>query len=90
MGHVERSLSPETRKSLKMITCPSCGRKFSLMYSRAIACWGCPNSVGPCPYVRCPYCDTEMRLEHVFGKRDANRLSTYLGKVIREYEDGFG
>lgn len=82
-------LSKRTRKSLEMIKCPKCGKEFSLVYARAIACWGCPKSTMNCALVRCPYCDTEIpleRLKFISGKGEAFSMAKYLSDIIRDYE----
>ena len=82
-------LSKYTRKSIELIRCPKCNREFSLIYARAIACWGCPKSVMNCSLVRCPYCDTEIPLESLKIAKDKAEilsLARHLSKVIREYE----
>lgn len=44
------------------VICKKCGRTFSQVYSRAIACGGCPSSaLGDCGYIKCPYCGYEFR-----------------------------
>lgn len=82
-------LSKYARKSVETIKCPKCGKEFSLIYARAIACWGCPKSVMNCTLVRCPYCDTEIPLEKLrfIEKRgEAFSMAKYLSDVIRNYE----
>ncbi|HDI46410.1 MAG TPA: hypothetical protein ENF82_01220 [Candidatus Methanomethylia archaeon] len=46
-----------------MITCPYCGFRFSLMYSRVVECSGCREvAFGRCGYARCPKCHREFPL----------------------------
>jgi len=72
-----------------MIKCPKCGREFSLIYARAIACWGCPKSAMNCALVRCPYCDTEIpleRLNFIRSRAEAFSIARYLSDIVRDYE----
>ncbi|MEM2136697.1 MAG: hypothetical protein QXI93_01935 [Candidatus Methanomethylicia archaeon] len=48
----------------KLLTCPKCGFKFDLTYSRTFSCGGCQYSVfGSCGYAKCPKCGHEFPLE---------------------------
>ncbi|RLE77520.1 MAG: hypothetical protein DRJ56_02195 [Thermoprotei archaeon] len=82
-------LSREARKSLELVRCPKCGREFSLIYARAMACWGCPRAAMSCTLVRCPYCDAEFPLESLRtmrGRGEAQSVARYLSRVVRDYE----
>ncbi len=46
-----------------LVTCPKCGSIFSISYSRAFSCGGCPSATfGSCGYVKCPKCGYEFPL----------------------------
>jgi len=86
---VNMRLSKRARKSVEIIKCPKCGREFSLIYARAIACWGCPRSAMNCTLVRCPYCDAEIpleRLRFIRGRGEAIGIAKYLSDIIKDYE----
>ncbi|MHA1132275.1 MAG: hypothetical protein ACTSQI_00055 [Candidatus Helarchaeota archaeon] len=45
----------------QVVSCPKCGRRFSPLYSRAVACGDCPSaSLGDCGMIKCPYCHQEF------------------------------
>ncbi len=80
-------------KSTKRIECPACGFRFSLMYSRAIACQGCPESVLGCEMARCLRCDHEFSIiqaKIASGKVGSRRLANYLSRILSEYSKDFG
>ncbi|MCW3975844.1 MAG: hypothetical protein NWE86_06350 [Candidatus Bathyarchaeota archaeon] len=44
-----------------ILTCPKCGSRFDISYSRAFACSGCPSaSLGNCGLIKCPNCSHEF------------------------------
>jgi len=43
-----------------LVSCPKCGSKFSVSYSRAFACSGCYRASLGCTYVKCPNCGYEF------------------------------
>jgi len=45
-----------------LVRCPRCGYEFSITYSRAFACSGCPVASLSCNYVKCPRCGHEFTL----------------------------
>ena len=58
-----RGITPQLSRTTKQITCPKCGKNFSLFQSRAIACVGCPKSGTSCNYaLLCIHCDAEFPL----------------------------
>jgi len=90
-----RQLSVDRKffESTKMIKCPTCGFKFSLIYARATACIGCPDSVLGCELVRCPSCDKEFEIERVgitSTKGGSRSLAERMSKVLSEYYGDFG
>jgi len=48
-----------------VVECPRCGYRFSISYSRAFACSGCPTAALSCSYVKCPNCGHEFQLRGV-------------------------
>jgi uncharacterized C2H2 Zn-finger protein len=86
-------ITPKLLKSKKMIRCPRCNYEFNLMYSRAIACQGCPSAVYGCNLVRCPRCDHEFPLIKsglARTKSSARSLDNYMAKIISDYYRNFG
>jgi hypothetical protein len=85
-----RGVSKDLFDANRMVTCPSCGNSFSLFYSRAKLCTGCPDSVRGCEFARCTHCDTEFPLNNHMSQRSSRATSNYLGSVVRRYHDTFG
>jgi len=80
-------------KSTKWVTCPECGFEFNVIYSRAIACHGCPESVFGCEYVRCPKCNHEFKMTSLGITRneaETRSISSYWSKVLLQYCRDFG
>lgn len=73
-----------------MITCPDCGTSFSLFYSRAKLCTGCPSSITGCEYARCTHCDSEFPLNNIMSKTSTRAASDYMGSVVKRYNSTFG
>jgi len=90
-----RQLSVDKKffESTRMVKCPMCGSEFSLVYARAIACIGCPDSVRGCELVRCPNCDREFELK-IAGiastKEGSRSLAERMSRVLSEYCEDFG
>ena len=85
-----RGVSKTFYDSNKMVLCPSCGKSFSLFYSRVKLCTGCPQSISGCENARCVYCDTEFPLNDFMSKASSRVTSNYLGSVVKRYQDTFG
>ena len=95
-------LTPEERaagihKDLKIAArrflCPNCGHEFSLFQSRAVACKACPKANQNCPYVRCPYCDSEYPIKGFIvpdSKEDQVHMSANADKVFNKWQDSYG
>mgnify|MGYP000855906059 CR=1 FL=1 len=71
--------------------CPTCGREFSLFQSRAVACKFCPKASQNCPYVRCPYCDSEFPLKGfiVPDKQDQVTMNNYADRLFDRWADTY-
>jgi hypothetical protein len=87
-------ITPHLLRTTKQITCPRCGKSFSLFQSRAIACVGCPKSGTNCTFARCIHCDTEFPLKsepnwaaNRAGERD---LSNYMNGIVNNYNASVG
>lgn len=76
--------------SNRMLLCPECGRSFSLFYSRAKLCTGCPSLARGCELARCIYCHTEFPLRDTMSKTATRRTSNYIGSVVKRYQNTFG
>jgi hypothetical protein len=89
-----RGITPQLLRTTKQITCPKCGKSFSLFQSRAIACVGCPKSGTSCDYARCIHCDTEFPLisesKWVANKVGERNLSTYMNNIVNNYNTSVG
>lgn len=85
-------VTPELLKTTKRFKCPNCGKEFSLMQSRAIACRGCRFASTNCRYARCPYCDTEFPLEQVLTKNKYGELylANYANNILANYYSQVG
>ena len=85
-------VTPQLLRTTKQITCPKCGKQFSLFQSRAIACAGCPKSSTNCQYARCIHCDTEFPLVQTHTKNDAGSkfLSDYMNNIVGTYNKSVG
>ncbi|MGC8816908.1 MAG: hypothetical protein ACP5PX_03770 [Candidatus Hadarchaeum sp.] len=85
--------SPRLLKATRNLKCPKCGFEFSLIYARAVACRGCPESVLGCEYTRCPRCDNEFSINQVgltTSKKDTRDLATYTSEIFSSYCNDFG
>lgn len=79
-------------KTTKRITCPRCGKEYSLFQSRAIACRGCRFAATNCKYARCPFCDQEFPLSEIWVDTQEKEkvLASYMNQVIGNYHDSVG
>jgi hypothetical protein len=85
-------VTPNLLRSKRMIICPKCNYKFSLMYSRAIACRGCSAAVNGCNLVRCPNCDYGFTIVDsglARTKKSAKTLDKYMARILSEYCKSF-
>lgn len=80
-------VTPELMNTTRRFNCPNCGKLFSLMQSRAIACRGCRQASTNCRYARCPYCDKEFPMEQVITKdRNGEKyLASYVNNILGNY-----
>ena len=89
-----RGVTPQLLRTTKQITCPKCGKSFSLFQSRAIACVGCPKSGTSCNYARCIHCDTEFPLtaepNWVANRVGEKNLSNYMNNIVNNYNTSVG
>lgn len=85
-----RGVSKNLFDANRMITCPKCGTSFSLFYSRAKLCTGCPSSITGCENARCTNCDSEFPLNNFMSKTSSRITSNYMGSVVQRYQDTFG
>lgn len=89
----EYGFSFNTTASVRKMTCPRCGFKFSLAYARAIACQGCSEAVKGCPKVRCNQCDCEFFLTESPDVGDQNQqrtLADHICRIVNNRYDGRG
>ncbi|MFP4545354.1 MAG: hypothetical protein ACLFPN_00725 [Methanomassiliicoccales archaeon] len=85
-------VSNKLLKTTKRLTCPRCGKEFSLFQSRAIACKGCKFATMGCKFARCPFCDQEFPLSSMWvdSKEKEKVLSNYINNVVKNYHDSVG
>jgi DNA-directed RNA polymerase subunit RPC12/RpoP len=85
-------VTPELMNTTRRFACPNCGKEFSLMQSRAIACRGCRMANTNCRYARCPYCDKEFPMEQVITKNKYGEkyLAGYANNILNNYYTQFG
>lgn len=85
--------SYNTTASVRKMTCPRCGFKFSLAYARAIACQGCSEAVRGCPKVRCDKCDYEFYLAQgglVTEDIQQRLLADHITRIVEKRYEGRG
>jgi len=85
-------VSHKLLKTTKRLTCPRCGKEFSLFQSRAIACKGCRFSISGCKFARCPFCDYEFPLTDMWvdTKEKEKVLAEYINSIVGRYYDSVG
>ncbi|MCQ5376017.1 MAG: hypothetical protein NO474_05415 [Methanomassiliicoccales archaeon] len=85
-------VTPNLLKTTKQVTCPRCGKTFSLFQSRAIACRGCRRSATTCELARCPFCDFEFPLQQliVSNEQRQREISRYMNKIVNDYHRSVG
>ncbi len=88
----QMGISHKLLKTTKQITCPRCGKDFSLFQSRAIACKGCRFATKDCKFARCPFCDHEFPLTSMWVDNNAKQkvLANYMNKIIDDYHQSVG
>lgn len=85
--------SYSTTASVRKLTCPYCGFRFSLVYARAIACSGCPEACKGCPKVRCARCDGEFGLSEspdINGKVQERAMSDHICDIVNGHHQSRG
>lgn len=85
--------SYNTTASVRKMTCPRCGFRFSLTYARAIACQGCSEAVRGCPKVRCARCDHEFYLSEggiVHGGPQQSDLADHICRIVNNRHENRG
>jgi hypothetical protein len=86
-------ITPILLKTTKMLKCSYCGFEFNIVYSRAIACQGCPKAVYGCTLVRCPRCDHEFPINKstvARTERSARVIGNYMSKLLFTYFRDYG
>lgn len=85
-------VTAELMNTTRRFACPNCGKEFSLMQSRAIACRGCRQANTNCRYARCPYCDKEFPMEQVITKNKYGEkyLANYMNNILGNHYSQFG
>jgi len=85
-------VTPELMNTTRRFQCPNCGKEFSLMQSRAIACRGCRFASTNCRFARCPHCDTEFPMQQVITKNKYGEkyLANYMNNILGNYYNNFG